>query len=81
MSMVEPDERTVAALALAFHRGDMEAVRVILSDTSLPLLIAGAFGWWNGIGVREYGVEGWEQRLSAFLAEAARLHDGPPAVD
>ncbi|MFF0876857.1 hypothetical protein [Micromonospora aurantiaca (nom. illeg.)] len=66
-----PDEATVAALALAFLRDDSEGAAVILRDTSLPLLIACAMGWWNGIGVEEHGVEGWEARLAAFLAEAA----------
>jgi hypothetical protein len=71
-----PDERTVASLALAFHRGDMEGAATILSNTSLPLLIAASFAWWNAVGIREHGPEEWDRRLVAFLQEAASQHDG-----
>lgn len=67
-----PDEATVAALALAFLRGDQEGARVILSAVSLPLLIACAMAWWNGLGITEHGsADEWGRRLEAFLINAA----------
>jgi hypothetical protein len=66
-----PDEGTVAALALAFLRADMVGAEAILRDTNLPMLCACAMAWWNGVAVAEYGDEGWERRLQAFLIESA----------
>ncbi|WFE44152.1 hypothetical protein [Verrucosispora sp. WMMD1129] len=75
----EPDEATVASLALCFLRGDQEGAAVILANTDPHLLIACAMAWWNGVGITEYGTDGWEARLAAFLTDAAARRAGGAA--
>ncbi|NES30063.1 hypothetical protein GCE86_06695 [Micromonospora terminaliae] len=67
-----PDEATVVSLLLAFLRGDMEGAQVIMADTSLPLLLAAALGWFNALGIKEFGADAWADQLQRFLADAAR---------
>ncbi|MFG2167421.1 hypothetical protein [Micromonospora chersina] len=67
-----PDDTTLLSLLLAFLRGDMEGAAVIMEGQSLPLLLSDALAMINRIGVDDLGAEGWEARLAATLADAAR---------
>lgn len=82
--MTKPDEVTWVSLLVAFHRGDRTAASAILADvmradlppgarldSSLTRLLVAGLAWHNAIGQRQYGAEGWGQRLQAFLLDAA----------